>query len=504
MRKIREILKLKEENGLSARQVAGAVRVSPSTVSDIVRRVSAAGLSWPLPEEIDDEQLEALLYPQPVSERSRPLPDMKYLHKELARPHVTLALLWQEYARENPDDHYSYQQLARLYRSFRQSIETTMRQVHKSGEKLFTDFAGQTLPVVDPQTGEIKRAHLFVACMGFSNYTYAEAFASEKLSCWVAGHVNAFTYFGAAPHIITPDNPRAIVTKADRYEPDLNRTFEEMSEYYGAVIIPARVKKPRDKAKAEIGVLQSERWILAALRNRVFHSIPEANDAIRDRLEWLNDRKMKGVDASRKELFVTVDLPDMCPLPRTPYVYGDWRWAGVNIDYHIVVDKHYYSVPYQLTKQDVEVKLTATTVEAFHNGRRVASHMRSFVKGGFTTLKEHMPASHRAYLEWSPSRIEAWAAESGENTGKLVARIMADKPHPEMGYRSCLGIIRLSGKHGADRVEAASRRALATGAVSYQSVLSILKCGLDRIEVNDIEKKPLPQHDNLRGPDYYT
>lgn len=504
VRKIREVLRLKEGSGLSARQVAGAVRVSPSTVADIVRRASTAGLSWPLPEEMDDEELEALLYPKPESGRARPLPEMKYLHEELARPHVTLALLWEEYAREYPDDHYSYQQLARLYRSWKESIETTMRQAHKAGEKVFSDFAGQTLPIVDPRTGEIKRAHVFVASMGFSNYTYAEAFASEKLPCWIAGHVNAFAYFGAAPEIIVPDNPAAIVTKADRYEPDLNRTFEEMAETYGSVIIPARVGKAKDKAKVEAGVLQSERWILAALRNRVFHSVPEANLAIRERLEWLNDRRMKGVDASRGELFETVDLPAMRPLPRTPYVYGNWRNAGVNIDYHVTVDWHHYSVPYQLTRQEVEVKLTSSTVEVFHKGKRVASHMRSFVKGGFTTLKEHMPASHRAYLEWTPSRIEAWAAETGPDTARLVARIMSEKPHPEQGYRSCLGIIRLSGKYGSERVEAASHRALATGAVSYQSVKSILSSGLDRIGVNEGETRPLPRHDNLRGPDYYN
>jgi transposase len=504
VRKIREVLRLKEGNVLSDRQVAGAVHVSPSTIADVVRRAAAAGLSWPLPEDMGDEELEALLYPKPEGERARPLPEMKYLHAELARPHVTLALLWEEYAAEYPDDHYSYQQLARLYRSFRESIETTMRQVHKAGEKVFTDFAGQTLPIVDPSTGEIKGAKVFVASMGFSNYTYAEAFASEKLPCWIAGHVNAFAYFGAAPEIIVPDNPRAIVTKADRYEPDLNRTFVEMAETYGCAIIPARVGHPKDKPKVESGVLQSERWILAALRNRVFHSLPEANQAIGERLEWLNDRKMKGVDASRRELFETVDLPEMIPLPATPYVYGDWRDAKVNIDYHVTVDWHHYSVPYQLTRKEVDVKLTSATVEVFHKGHRVASHPRSFVKGGFTTLKEHMPASHRAHLEWSPSRVEAWAAGTGPDTARLVARIMAERPHPEQGYRSCMGIIRLSGKYGSDRVEAASHRALSTGAVSYQSVKSILSCGLDRIGVNEAETRPLPRHDNLRGPDYYN
>ncbi len=504
MRKIREVLRLKGEKGLSDRQVAGAVRVSPSTVAEIVRRAHAAGLSWPLHVEMDDEELEALLYPKPEGKQDRPLPDMKYLHTELARRHVTLALLWEEYASEHPDDHYSYQQLARIYRTWRQGIETTMRQVHRAGEKVFTDFAGQTLPVVDPQTGEIAQAHLFVATMGFSNYTYAEAFTSEKLSCWIAGHVNAFAYFGAVPEIIVPDNPKAIVTRTDRYEPDLNRTFEEMAESYGSAVIPARAGKAKDKAKVEAGVLQAERWILAALRNRVFHSLAEANQAIGERLEWLNDRKMKGVDASRRELFEAVDRPEMQPLPEKPYRYGEWRGANVNIDYHITVDWHHYSVPYRLARQKVDVKLSSSTVEVFHNGKRVASHARSFVRNGFTTLDEHMPAAHKAHLEWTPSRIEAWAGQTGPETAKLVARIMEEKPHPQQGYRSCLGIIRLSGKYGPERVEAASTRALATGAISYQSVKSILKHGLDKVDPADPERRPLPRHDNLRGPDYYN
>jgi len=504
MRKIRDVLKLKIGKGLSGRQVAGAMGISPATVADIVRRAHAAGLTWPLPEDMDDEELETLLYPKPEKESERPVPDMKYLRTELSKKGVTIALLWQEYAAENPEDHYSYQQFARLYKNWKKSVETTMRQNHKAGEKVFTDFAGQTLPIVDPSTGEIKEAHLFVACMGFSSYTYAEAFPSEQLPCWIAGHMNAFAYFGATPEIIVPDNPAAIVTKADRYEPDLNHTFEEMAESYGCVIIPARVGKARDKAVVEAGVLQVERWVLAPLRNRVFHSVHEANQAIAERLEWLNNREMKEMEASRRDLFGSVDLPAMSPLPEKLYEYAEWEWAGVNIDYCVEVDKHYYSVPYQLTRQRVEARFASRTVEIFHKGRRVASHARSFVKGGHTILKEHMPASHRAYLEWTPSRIESWAARTGPETAGLVARIMREKPHPEMGYRSCLGIIRLAGKYGPERMEAAAARALATGAISYKSVKSILSSGLDRVQVKRKEPVPPPCHDNVRGPEYYN
>ncbi len=506
MRKIREALKLKIGGGLSARQVAGALGISPATVTDLVRRASAAGITWPLAEDMGDDALEALLYPrQEKDDASRPLPDMAYLHRELARKGVTLALLWEEYAAEHPRDHYSYPQLARRYRAFRDGLEVTMRQVHKAGERMYSDFAGEKLRIVDAETGEVSCAPLFVACMGFSSYTYAEVFPCEQLPCWIAGHVNAIAFFGAAPHIITPDNPKAIVTRACRYEPELNRTFSEMAAHYGCVVIPARVRKPRDKAKAENAVLQAERWILAPLRNRTFFSLAEANQAVRERLAWLNNRRMRGMEASRAELFEAVDRPAMLPLPPHPYEYATFKRARVNIDYHVEVDKHYYSVPWRLVGEEVEVRMTRSAVEVLHQGKRVASHPRSYMRGAATTCCAHRPASHRAHLEWTPSRIVSWAAETGEATARLVERIMAEKPHPEMGYRACLGIIRLSKRYGPERVEAAAARALSAGAASYRSVKSMLASGLDRgREEEDGERPPLPSHPNLRGPDYYN
>lgn len=504
MRKTKDILRLAQETELTNRQIARSLNVSPSTVAECLKRAEAAGLVWPFDaSEMDEERVEELLYPEKKAP-AYPLPDWKDVHTELSRKGVTLMLLWQEYADANPRNCYSYSQFARRYAAWTKSLEVTMRQVHKAGEKLFSDFAGQTLPVVDPTTDEMTEAHLFVAAMGFSNYTYAEAFPSEQLPCWIAGHVNAFAFFERAPEIIVPDNPKAVVTKADRYEPELNRTFEEMAEHYGCVIIPARVRKPKDKAKVESAVLQAERWILAPLRNRTFHSLPEANRAIAERLEWLNDRKMKGMDASRAELFDDVDLPAMNPLPTDPYEFAIRKDARVNIDYHIEVDGHYYSVPYQLTRDKVEFRLTDSTVEVFHKGKRVASHPRSWAKGKATTTNEHRPASHRAYVEWTPSRVIAWAAETGPATAKMVEEIMRAKPHPEMGYRSCMGIIRLAGKFGTQRTEAACQRALSCRAVSYQSVKSILKSGLDRIDEQDEDRGAVPPHDNVRGPDYYN
>jgi len=504
MKKTKDILRLAQETDLANRQIARSLNVSPSTVAECVKRAEAAGLVWPFDVgNMDEEAVEELLYPEKKAP-TRPLPEWKDVHRELSRKGVTLMLLWQEYVDANGDDHYSYSQFARRYATWTKRLDMSMRQVHKAGEKLFSDFAGHTLPIVDPATGEMTDAHLFVCSLGFSNYTYAEAFPSEQLPCWIAGHANAFAHFGAAPEIIVPDNPKAIVTRADRYEPELNRTFEDMASHYGCVVIPARVRAPKDKAKVESAVLQAERWILAPLRNRVFHSLPEANVAIAERLEWLNDRTMRGMDASRAELFEAVDRPAMLDLPERPYGFATWKKARVNIDYHVEVEGHYYSVPYRLTREKVEVRLTEGTIEVFHRGKRVASHPRSFARGQATTTHDHRPASHRAYLEWTPSRIISWAAETGPSTAGLVEEIMRRKPHPEMGYRSCLGIIRLSGKFGPERLEAASHRALSVGACSYKSVKSILQSGLDKIEKQDDERPAIPVHENVRGPDYYN
>jgi transposase len=503
MKKTKDILKLAQETDLTNRQIARSLNVSPTTVAECVKRAEAVGVVWPLTEDMDEEAIEALLYPEKKAP-TRPLPEWKCVHRELSRKGVTLMLLWQEYEADNTGDHYSYSQFARRYAAWTKKLDVAMRQVHKAGEKLFSDFAGHTLPIVEAATGEISQAHLFVCSLGFSNYTYAEAFASEQLPCWIAGHVRAFAHFGAAPEIIVPDNPRAIVTKADRYEPELNRTFEDMASHYSCAIIPARVRTPKDKAKVESAVLQAERWILAPLRNRTFHSVHDANIAIAERLEWLNDRRMRGMDASRAELFETVDRPAMLTLPEHPYEFATWKKARVNIDYHIEIEGHYYSVPYHLVREKVDVRLTDGTIEVFHRGKRVASHPRSFTRGQASTTNEHRPASHKAYLQWTPSRIISWAQETGPATAALVEEIMRSKPHPEMGYRSCLGIIRLADRFGPERTEAASGRALACGACSYRSVKSILQSGLDRLNEQDADRPAIPPHENVRGPDYYN
>jgi len=504
MRKTKEILRLAQESYLTNRQIARALSVSPTTVGECLKRAHGAGVTWPLPAQMDDEMLEGLLYSQecPIE---RPLPDMRLIHTELARKGVTLALLWEEYRRDNPENHYSYAQFTRYYRRWAGGLEVSMRQSHKAGCKLSCDFAGQTIPIVDPETGEIADAQVFVAAQGFSSYTYAEAVASQELANWIGAHVRAFDFFGGVNEILVPDNLKSGVTHPCRYEPDLNPTYAEMAAHYGCAVIPARPGKAKDKAKVENAVLQVERWVIAPLRNRTFHSLAEANRAMAERLEWLNDRKMKGLDASRRELFAKHDLPALGALPHVPYELAIWKKARVNIDYHIEVERHYYSVSYRLIGERVEARVTSSTVEVFHKGRRVASHVRSFRKGGFTTADCHRPASHRAHLEWKPSRIISWARETGPATASLVAGIMARQPHPEMGYRSALGIMRLAGKFGTARVEAASRRALSAGAFSYRSVKSILQSGLDQLpEPGSDERMAIPAHENVRGPDYYN
>jgi transposase len=507
MRKIREVLRLTFGEGLSRRQVSAASGVPFTTVSDYVGRAVAAGVGWPLPGGLDDAGLEALLYPAAVrSAVARPAPDWAYVHRELRRKGVTLQLLWLEYREAHPEG-YGYSQFANLYRQWRGQVDVTMRQSHKAGEKLFVDFPGDTFPVWDRRTGEIvMRAELFVAVLGASSWLYAEAFPSQELLYWVTAHVHCFEAMAGCPAIVVCDNLRSGVTRPHRYEPDINATFAEMAAHYGVAIMPARAYKPRDKAKAENGVLIAERWIIARLRDRGFCSLGEANTAIRSCVAEINARPFQKLDGSRQLLFEQLDRPALRPLPVTRYEFATWRKARVNIDYHVVADKHYYSVPYQLARQQVDVRLSAATVEIFRNSARVASHPRSHVRHGYTTDPAHMPEAHRQHAQWTPSRITEWAAKTGPSAARLVEEILASRPHPEQGYRAALGIIRLAGRYGSDRAEAACARALALRAHSYRSVESILRNGLDRqpLPGDAPGLPPHPAHANVRGPGYYS
>ena len=508
MRKMREILRLKYAVGLSNRQIARSCGISHRTVAEYVRRAEEARLEWPVPEGIDDTRLEELLFGEqtPFSRATRPLPDMEYIHRELRRKGVTLYLLWEEYFSEHPEG-YRYTQFCEYYRRWRKRLHPTMRLPHKAGEKMFVDWAGQTIDVIDPDTGINHPASLFVAALGACNYTFAEAFPNQKLPQWIKAHCDAYEYFTGVAKVTVPDNPKTAVTKACRYEPDMNPTYQEMAEHYGTVIIPARAARPRDKAKVENAVQNAERRILAALRHRSFFSLAEVNGAIRKLLEELNSRPFQKMEGSRLSLFEELEKPALLPLPEHRYQFAEWRKARVNIDYHIQVDKHLYSVPYRLVKQEVEVRLTEQTVEVFHRKQRVAGHKRSHTKGRFTTDPTHLPKAHQKHLEWSPGRLIRWAEDIGPQCSRAVKHIIESKPHPEQGYRACLGIMRLSRDHGPQRVEAACQRALAFDICSYQSIKSILKTKLDQEPLPNQEEPatlPVREHENVRGESYYA
>jgi len=506
MRKIREVLRLYLGLGLKKRQIARSCNISHSTVLEYIRRAERAGLGWPLPEGLDDAAIESRLFAPLVISRScvRPMPEMDYIHRELRRDGVTLQLLWSEYKDKEPAG-YQYSQFCERYRRWAGRLDVVLRQEHRAGEKLFVDYAGSTMPVVDRTTGEIMAVQIFVAVLGASSYTYAEATLDQSLPNWISSHIRAFEYFGGTTDILIPDNLKSGVTRTCRYEPDLNPTYHDCAAHYGAAVIPARPYKPRDKAKVESAVLVVTRWIIAALRNRTFFSLSELNEAIGGLLERLNTRKFKKLNTTRRELFETIDKPALKPLPAERYEYAEWKKATVNIDYHIEVEGHYYSVPYQLVCKKVEARLTFRTVEVIYNGRRIATHARSHVRGRFTTIGDHRPKSHQKHLEWTPSRIIRWAEETGPSTAELFKNILSTRPHPEQGFRACLGILRLRKKHSPERLEAACRRAISIRSYSYRSVKSILESCLDRLPLLE-EKVALPDitHNNIRGGGYYN
>lgn len=508
MHQVREVLRLKNACRLSNRKVARACGINRETVAVYLSRARKVGLGWPIPEGLTDAALDALLFPPPANlpGPERPLPDCPYIYQEL-RSHkkinLTLMQLWIEY-KERHSDGLQYSRFCEHYYRFKRKLDYVMRQEHRAGEKMFVDFT-DGLPLVNPETGEFIPTELFVGVWGHSNFTYAEAVLDQSAPSWTLCHVHAFSYSQAVPRALVPDNLKSGVTQPCFYEPDLNRSYAEMAAHYGSAILPARVGRARDKAKAEAGVLLAQRWILAVLRHRIFFTLGEMNAAIRELLEHLNARLMRKLGKSRRDVFESADRPAALPLPPQAYQYAQWGKARVHIDYSIEVDHHVYSVPFRLIHETVHTRLTATTLEAFYRGERVAAHVRSYVRGGQTTLDEHRPPEHRKHLEWTPSRMIAWAGQTGPATAKLVESILSAKPHPEQGYRAALGIMRLGKDCGPERLEAASRRALKFGAASYRAVRSILAAGLDRAqEAQDQDPQPsLPLHENVRGGEYY-
>jgi transposase len=509
MRKIKDVLRL-HAAGLSQRHIATSLKLSNGVVCKYLRLAQTAGVSWPLPPDWNDQDLAQRLSPPveltDVAVLHGAEPDFVTIHQELKRKGVTRQLLWEEYQHAHPNDAYSYPQFCLLYRTWAGRLQRSLRQTHLAGEKLFVDYAGPTAAVVDASTGEIKPAQIFVAVWGASNFTYAEATWTQALPDWIGSHVRAFTFFGGVPALIVPDNLKAAVSVACRYEPELNPTYADLAAHYGTAVLPARPYKPKDKAKVEVGVQVVERWILARLRHHTFFSLSDLNAAIRALLVELNHRPFKKLPGSRRSQFETLDRPALKPLPAEAYDYADWKKARVNIDYHIEIDGHYYSVPHAHVKESVDVRLTATTVECLAQGQRIASHARSHRKGAHTTVIEHMPKAHQKHQDWTPGRFLTWALDIGPRTRDVVKHLLEHRPHPEHGYRSCLGLLGLAKRFGPARLEAACERALIIGAPTRKSVLSILDKGLDRVPLPPVETQtplPLLTHDNVRGPDYY-
>jgi len=509
MQKIKDVLRLKHAGGLSLRQIQKSLHLSIGVISKYLARAEDQGIAWPLPAGMSDQQLASKLQPGRASTKriQAALPDFSQIQRELTRKGMTRQLLWEEYAQAHPDAHYSYSRFTVLYRAWRACQSLSMRQHHVAGEKMYVDYCGPTMELINPDSGEVQSAQIFVAVLGASSYTYAEATHSQRLPDWIGSHVRAFAFYGGAPQVVVPDNLKSAVSKACRYDPELNPCYQQLAEHYGVAVIPARPYKPKDKAKAEVGVQLVERWIMMRLRKQTFFSLAALNQAIRLLLDDLNRRPFKKRPGNRLEQFTQLDQPALRPLPDAPYEYRDIKKARVHLDYHVEYEGHYYSVPYQLVKQAVMVHASVNLVELLHQGKRVARHARSSIKGGHTTDPQHMAKAHLKHLEWSPQRFIRWAQKIGPNTATVVRYQLESRRHPEHGYRACLGLLNLTKKYGAARLEAACQRAHHIGAMNYKSIASILNKSLDKVpleETADGQQARLPlTHPNVRGADYY-
>lgn len=510
MRKITEVIRLSDEAGLSQRGIAQALNLGLGTVSTYLKRAREAGIGWPLPADMDERTLGRLLFPsQPLTGQRRfTEPDFPMVHQELKRKGVTKQLLWQEYREQYPDDGYSYAQFCHRYLEWRGCQQRSMRQIHRAGEKLFVDYCGPTMPVVNPDTGEMRQAQVFVAVMGASNYTFACASWSQKQEDWLDAHVQAFEFLGGVPEVVVPDNLKSAVRKTHRYEPDLNPAYQQLAAHYQTAIVPARPYKPKDKAKAEVAVQIVERWIMARLRHQSFFTLAALNQAIRFLLDDLNQRPFKKLPGTRRSQFEQLDRPALRSLPASRYQYAEIKQARVHIDYHVEYDKHYYSVPHHLVKLAVEVQASSSTVAIYHQGRRVASHPRSHRQGAHSTCTEHMPLAHRAMSEWSPERFLRWANDIGRETGQVVQLLLQEKRHQEQSYRRILALLSNAKKYGRERLNSACGRALLINSPTRSSVESILKQGLDQVPMETSaeavqEELNLDDHENVRGEAYY-
>ncbi len=507
MTKLMEILRLQIGEKLSLRDTGRSVKCSPSKVHNLVVRFKALGLGWPLDPSVDEAALESLIYDsmeKPAGTKAQP--DLAYVHREMRKKGVTLYLLWQEYKEVHPEDGYQYSHFGELYRQYKKKLSPSMRQTHKAGEKVFVDWSGDGIEITDGETGEVWEAPLFVGALGASGYAYVVAKSDRKSRNWIACHVEMYEFFGGVPEVTKPDNEKTGVTNACLYEPDLNPTYHHMARHYKTTVIPTRPRKPKDKAIVENAVLIAQRWILAALRNHTFFNLAQANAAIAKKLVEYNDRKMKLIDSSRLELFSQLDRPVLKPLPSKRYEFSKWSEPKVHIDYHVLVDKHHYSVPYQYIGEKVDASRTLSMVEIFFKSKRIAVHKRLYNSKEPSTQREHMPSHHREFGDWSPARFMRWAEKTGPCARHVIENNLKSRRYPEQSYRTCLGILRLEKKYGNHRLEAACKRALFIRSISYRSINSILENGLDKKELpctTDPVQPRMPTHGNIRGSQSY-
>jgi len=505
MRRIRQVLQLHFGAHASARVIAHEVGVGRSTVQDYVARAASAKLGWPLPADLTDAALEQLLFPAttaPPGVRRHPEPDWAALVREMKRPGVSLMILWEEYQGAHPQG-YGYSRFCELYRAFERRLSPTMRQTHVAGQKAFVDYSGKKIPITDRLTGEIRRAEIFVGVLGASNLTYAEATWTQTLPDWIGAHVRMFRFYGAVPRLLVPDNLKSGIHKASFYDPEVNRTYGAMAAHYGVGVLPARPRKPRDKAAVEAGVRFAQYYILGRLRNVTFFSLAECNAAVAVAMTTMNERVMRRLGVSRRQLFDAVERPAMQALPEQDYEYAEWRLARVGIDYHVEVAGFFYSVPHTLIREQVDTRATVRTIEVFHRGQRVAAHARRYGGPRHGTNPDHMPSTHRRYAEWTPDRFARQARDIGPNTEALILSVLGRRRHPEQGFRTCIGILRLFRGLTADRVEAVSQRAIEVGVLSYDSVASILRHRLDRSASPQAADGTPLLHENIRGPRYF-
>ncbi len=507
MRQLREVLRLRLHAQLSLRQIRDSLKLSLGAIQKVISKADELSLTWDAIEKLNDQQLIQQFYSTPDTRQSSKfqLPDWIDLYQELKRKGTTKYLLWEEYCQQYPDQHYSYSQYCILYQRWLKKQRRSMRQTHKAGEKLFVDYAGQTVPIVSNVTGEIKTAQIFVAVLGASNYTFCEATWSQKLPDWINSHVRAFDFIGGVPTIVVPDNLKSAVTKACRYDPELNPSYQQLAAHYGTALVPARPLKPKDKAKAEVGVQIIERWILARLRHHTFFSLGELNVCIKALLKEVNTKPFKQLKGTRQQWFDSIDRPALLPLPKQSYQYTDITTVKVNIDYHVQYEDHFYSIPHHLVGEAIELHAKEYIIELYFHNQRITSHARKYYSG-MTTVSEHMPVKHEKHHKWTPGRLMNWAKDIGDEVLLWVKTVLNQRQHPEQAYRVCLGLLNLSRSYPAERLNKACLIANKNSLYKLKHIKDILLSNQDQLLPENKESLPtLPQaHENIRGPESFN